>query len=163
MNAWLGIVGAIVGGGIAFIISRLQLREQRIRERNKLILSRLEEIHEVLSQFMEAYKASILERISTIQDADAQQRANEGMSKVPIEKLQMLIGFYAPELLPYLQKVEQAKKDYGSAFIKSVGLEDRDEIAQKETIGVLFAEEGKVRRACIEMQAEVIKLSKKYL
>jgi hypothetical protein len=161
---WIGVVGAlaeaIVGGSIAFLNSRLQLREQRKRERNKLLLSKLEEIHEVLSQFRESYKGSIRERLLTAHDTE---KTEEDVPKVPLEKLKLLVGFYAPELAEYLRRVESARKNYGGVFIKSVGLERWSESAKKDALGALFAAEGDVSKVCIDMQAEVIKLSKKYL
>jgi hypothetical protein len=164
---WVGVIaaltGAIVGGGIATVISCLQLREQRLRERNKLILSKLEEIHEVLSQFREAYRGSIHERLLTAHDAAEPNQIEKSLSKVPIEKLQMLVGFYAPELKDYLHLVENARKQYGGVLIKSMGLQRRDESARKEALGALFGAEGDVSKACIDMQVEAIELSKKYL
>src|SRR5205823_3509102 len=98
MNTWIAIVaalaGAIVGGGIAFLNSFFQLRHQRVRERNRLLLSKLEEIHRVLSQFRDAYKDSMHERLLTAAGASKA----EPPTKVPMETLQMLVGFYAPQL-----------------------------------------------------------------
>src|SRR5215213_3707706 len=155
MTTWIGVVaalvGAIVGGGIAFFNSQLQLREQRLREKKKLLLSKLEELHEVLSQFRESYRGSIHERLLTAAGAE---KVAGNLPKVPIEKLQMLVGFYAPELAEHLRKIEGARKDYGSVLMKTVGLERQNESAKKEALGALFAVEGNVSKSCIDMQAE---------
>lgn len=157
------LAGAIVGGSIAFLNSRLQLREQRKRERNKLILSKLEEIHQALSQFRDSYNAQSLDRILTTQNVETPQQVKEGTAKVPIERLQMLIGFYAPELSDHLKMLEQSRKEYGDVLIKTVGLERKNEIAKRETLGALTTEWRKVEKTCVDMQAEVIRMSKKYL
>ncbi|HEY9286250.1 MAG TPA: hypothetical protein VIP46_22555 [Pyrinomonadaceae bacterium] len=161
---WIGVIGAlagaIVGGSIALLNSRLQLREQRKRERNKLLLSKMEELHEVLSQFRECYRGSIRERLLT---AHGLEKIEEDMSKVPFEKLKMLVGFYVPELAEHLRKVMDARKSYGGVLIKSIGLERQGEPAMKNALAALFVAEGEVSKSCRDMQEEVVKLSKKYL
>jgi iron-sulfur cluster repair protein YtfE (RIC family) len=129
---WIGVIGAlagaIVGGSIALINLRLQLREQRKRERNKLFLSKLEEIHKVLSKFRECYRGSIRERLLT---AHGLEKIEEDASQVPIEKLKMLVGFYAPELAEHLRKVGDARKNYSGVLIKSIGVERLNDAAKK--------------------------------
>ncbi|MDQ4121662.1 MAG: hypothetical protein M3209_09480 [Acidobacteriota bacterium] len=164
MSSWIGviaaIVGAIVGGGIAIINTRFQLREQRLRERNKLFLSKLEEIHEVLSQFKESYKSSIHERLLT---AHGTENAEAEWVKVPNEKLSMLVNFYATELTEHLNNVKQAQRDYSDILMKSVGFQHRSISTRKDTLNELFFAEEKIKQVCSKMQTEVVKSSKKYL
>jgi hypothetical protein len=167
MNVWIGVVaalvGAIVGGSIAIINTRFQLREQRLREKNKLFLSKMEEIHEALSQFKDAYKAAFGERLLTAYDANTPEKNEKNLPKVPIEKIQMLVGFYAPELKTHLSNLEEAKKSYGKMLIESLGLERRVDLDKRESLSAMLAVEGKINAVCTDMQIEVIKLSKEYL
>jgi len=88
---WIGViaalVGAIVGGGIAALISYLQTRTQRARETKKLLLSKLEETHEALSRLRFAYKKSLSERFATVAGIK-----REMSGPPPIERLQMAIN-----------------------------------------------------------------------
>lgn len=159
---WIGViaalVGAIVGGSIAALISYLQTRTQRARETKKLLLSKLEETHEALSRLRFAYKKSLSERFATVAGTK-----REMSGPPPIERLQMLVGFYAPELAPYLEKIEAARTSYGDAAAQTVSLDRDDEPTQKQKLGLLVAAEQKTSAACTEMQNEVIRLSKNYL
>jgi hypothetical protein len=166
MTVWVGVVaalvGAIVGGGIAVLNSSLHWREQRSRERKRLLLSKLEELHEVLSQFKEAYRAPLHERILSTHDVDTMEHM-KSLSQVPIERLRMLVGFYASTIMDHLDRLEGAQRNFSRILIKSVRLEQGDQLARKEALTGLFAEERKVRRACTDMQTEVIRLSKQCL
>jgi len=161
-TGWIGIiaalVGAMVGGGIAALVSYLQTRAQRARETKKLLLSKHEEIHEVVSQVRYAYKNSLRKTFAAVANA-----TREMSGAVPIERLQMLVGFYAPELSSYLEKLEAAQTSYGEAIAKTLRIETDAESIQKQKLGVLVAAEQKISAACTEMQSEVIRLSKNYL
>jgi uncharacterized protein (DUF697 family) len=158
---WIGVigalVGAIIGGTIAFLNSFLQLREQRKRERNKLILSKLEETHEVLSKLREAYKWVIHERISKLYGKNIDQE----LQKVPIERLKMLVGFYAPSLTDQLNMLEISQKVFGDALVESVVA--TTSLNSKEALSNLFERESGINKICVDMQTEIVLISKNYL
>ena len=50
----------------------------------------------------------------------------------------MLVGFYAPQLTPYLNELEDARTSYGEVLAQSLRLESQQESVRKETHGHLI-------------------------
>jgi hypothetical protein len=161
MTAWIGIIGVIIGGVLTMLGTQMQLRRQIQRDRQKLLLSKLEELHEVLSLFRQSYKGAYLEALSSVHDF----KLPEGVESapVPIERLQMLTGFYATELSEYLQKIETCRKEYGGILIKCARSSKLDEEAREHTLTALSTQQSELQNACSDMQAAVVSLPKKYL
>lgn len=168
MAAWFGVittlVGVVVGGLITTLTSFLQLREQRRREKNKLILSKLEEIHKVLSRFRELNIKTFGAR-----GKDAQLNLFEGEieRKVLLQELEMLTGFYASELLDDLLKLQQSNKKYSRALVKTLQ-ERKERKANGEAIEdeIAFSIEAEIKEVegmCFGMQLKVITSSQRFL
>jgi hypothetical protein len=68
MTVWVGVIaalsGALVSGGLLLLNARLQFKQQVARERHKLLLSKLEELHEVIARVRRSYESSTVERIN---------------------------------------------------------------------------------------------------
>jgi hypothetical protein len=165
MNAWVGIIGtvigAILGGGLTWLNMRFQLRHQEERERRKFLLGKLEELHEVLSQYRHCYTTATSQHYKA-------SLANESMdlkdsSTVPIEKLRMLIGFYTPELKDSLQGLENAAYEYGNAFVQRLESMKANELERKKALSRVFETQKKIDDICKTLQEEVITISRKYL
>lgn len=164
MNAWIGIIGTVIGtfigGGAAWLNSRFQLRHQTERDRKTFMLQKLEEIHQLLSQYKHSYKMLTAEFLRTF--ASGQQEFGD-LEPIPSERLKMLIGFYAPDLATHLKKVEEQGEGFGELIGKHVLLGESDQSAQKKSLGFLLMQSGEIGRACEEMQQEVIQLAKSYI
>jgi hypothetical protein len=163
MNAWVGIIGTlagtILGGSLTWLNMRFQLKHQEGRERKKLLLEKLEELHEDLSAYSQSYNQLISARLETLTNGEKWPADSPNL----LPKLRMLVGFYAPELRETLIRVEQCREEGGDVLGKCIGLERKKESEQKEVVGALFSFQRKLLRACEEMQAEVVALSKDYL
>jgi hypothetical protein len=144
------LVGAIVGGGIAALVSYLQTRNQKARETKKLLLSKPEEIHEVLSQLRYVYKDSVYKSFAAVANG-----RRETSVAPPIERLEMLVGFYATELSPYLEGLEGARTAYEEAIAKTLRIERDAESTQKEKLGALVAAEEKSLRPVQKCRARL--------
>lgn len=162
MSLWLLIIatlgGTLLGGVIGLINTRMQSGIMIKREREKLILGKLEELHEVLSQFRSGYGD-----LSLLASSDAAVEALiKGHAAIPREKLRMLVGFYAPQLWTKIQHVEELSGEYDKALARL--LEWKREGAKAEDIPPEVSDlKQKLDRASAEMQAEVIALSRKYI
>jgi hypothetical protein len=95
MNGWLGIIGVIIGallgGGIAWFNSKFQLRHQAEMDRKKFLLSKLEEIHELLSDYKHSYQMLTAEMLRRFASEDFAEPPE--LQAIPSEKLKMLVGF----------------------------------------------------------------------
>ena len=154
MSAWIGIIGTIFGALLAGILSwfnpRFQLRYKEARDRKRFFLNNLEEIYEVLVQFKHLYTMLTLDQITTLVARQPFQKS-EG-PPVPIERLQMLVGFYAPELSPQLEQLLNSRKEYSQSLVERVGLETKGETAIKNFIGDSWVREGGLTQAYDQMQ-----------
>jgi gas vesicle protein len=167
MNAnWITVVGtltgAIIGAGIAILNARYQIKTQEKREKNKYIVSKLEDIFESISQFRKSYKENSLAWMKTLSSAQSELNL-ETKTNAPLERLQMLIGFYAPELKPELTKLLECRENYGDVLVDNFGVHKKDEQSRKKYLGALFHEERKISEQCDKIQEGLIFISKKYL
>jgi hypothetical protein len=161
MTAWIGIIGVVIGGALTFLSGYIQQQRQIRRDRQKLLLSKLEEIHEVLSQYRLTYRGVMSEIIKGIPNDTPPEFKD--LPHVPTEKLQMLVGFYASELREHLDLIEARRKEYAQLFFKTFGPENELGNTNQRAFAVLTEPSKMLDHACASMQAEVIALSKKYI
>jgi hypothetical protein len=163
MTLWILIIGTLVGtllGGVLGLVNtRMQSSIQIKRERKKLILGKLEELHQVLSQFKQAYWDLFLMANSHA----AVEELIKQHSAIPTEKLDMLAGFYAPELLTSLDGIEKLSDRYDQVLAQFINWQEKDEETKQAVLTEASSLKQKLDKACGGMQAEVIALSRKYL
>jgi hypothetical protein len=165
ITAWIGIigtvVGAIIGGGLSWLNTRFQLKHQEERERKRLLLGKLEETHELLSQYKHSYTLVTSQHVRmqlTKQPMDLKE-----LTPIPKEKLRMLIGFYAPELTELLKSLEQASNEYGDASADHFEAKEKSETERKKTLAGVFQKNNEIDTICDEIQNGLTMLSRKYL
>jgi hypothetical protein len=162
MNAWVGIISAIIGGVLAMLGASLQSRRQTRLDRRKLLLAKLEELYSALSLLRQAYKAADVEAVSHITGSELPTEVKDALP-VPIEKLQMLVGIYAPELSEQLERVEQSRRTYSQLYGQFIMVTDKRGEAGKAAISMLFSQQGEIQQACAEMQAAIASLARKHI
>lgn len=162
-SIWLLIVatlgGALLGGAMGLLNTRMLTKSMFSRERERLILAKLEELHEALSQFALGYADLALLASS---DAEAVDLLKQHWS-IPEARVAMLVGFYAPALRPKLENVERLSDEFDRALGRLVGSKGGDD---EERVAAMAAAEDagrRLERACKEMQAELISLSRGYV
>jgi hypothetical protein len=153
VSAWIGIIGTVIGallaGSAAWLNSRLQLHSQEKRERKKLFLSKLEELYELVAQFKRSCEMS----------AAPQEPINvSDIPPLPIEKLQMLIGLYAPELEFLLGQLFLRHEEFGAALIGGVHHDTRHDF-----LGNIVGTSTLLNQTCEQLQREIVSLSKKFI
>jgi hypothetical protein len=163
MSVWLLIVatlgGALLGGLMGLVNTRVQSKTMFSRERQKLILGKLEELHETLSQFSREY--GDLELLAS-SDAAIEELIRRHAS-IPKERVEMLVGFYAPELVPKLREVEKLSGEYDDALTRLVNWRKQEEETTKKYLKEAPVLKKRLDAACAEMQAAVIALARKYI
>jgi hypothetical protein len=166
MAVWVGVIaalsGALLGGGLALLNARLQFNQQIQRERKKLVLTKLEELHEVLTKVRKSYEASTLDRISDYFNVETPADAKDAM-KTPIERVHLLVSFYAPNLNDSLSRLEELRMDYGKVLSNAILYSKSDTASKQKTLGALQVEWKKIDTALGELQTQVVALSRNYL
>lgn len=163
MSIWLLIVatlgGALLGGVMGLLNTRMQAKTMFSREREKLILGKLEELHEALSLFARGY-ADLAVLASS--DAAAVDLLKQHWS-IPEERVAMLVGFYAPALRPRLETVERLSREFDRALARLI--RSKGEGDEERGAAMAAAEDAgrQLERACKEMQAGLISLSREYV
>lgn len=165
MNSWIGIIGAIVGvlvgGGLSWLNSRFQLKQQEIKDRKKLLLGKLEELYEIVSQINQTYSELTSEQLKIVSDRLEFNIPNS--PKIPTDRLNMLVDFYAIELKSTRLRLTKCCEEYGEVLVNRISLELRGNDEIKRFIDDLRREDTKLSQACTVMKMHIAKLTKKYI
>jgi hypothetical protein len=100
------IIGVILGGVISWLHSKDQRNHEIAKERRQLLLSKYEELHELLSSVQGCAYDLLMQLISEAA-YDVSFDASKIKNKMPMNQVKMIIDFYIPELkveLEYLNK-----------------------------------------------------------
>lgn len=165
MNQWNVIVasllGVVVGGGLSWLNSRYQILRQEDRERKRHILTKLEELHEVLSSYRQEFNSLTADRFGVAQGASSRY-VNES-NPIPKERLRMLVGFYADGLDRFLQNVEQVGNEHLELAWRCGNLHRQDEATRSQLVKALCEKQLQLDSVCEMMQKQIVLLSKNYL
>ena len=97
----LGIVGTLLGVIFGGLISWMHNRDQREheikKEKRELLLSKYEELHELLSKTYNCVNEMVLQVVSEAA-CGTQFDSKQIKHQMPLEQVSMLIEFYVPEL-----------------------------------------------------------------
>jgi hypothetical protein len=126
INATLGmvgtIVGALVGAGIAAWATSRQVEVQRNLEREKRTLEKFEEIHELLDKVTQQASLLGVSVIGKIGHGIPIKVENLG-GPSQLERLQMLVDFYAPNLKPEIDALRNEYNKVGRVFGETIATE----------------------------------------
>ncbi|HEY6221705.1 MAG TPA: hypothetical protein VIX13_04140 [Candidatus Eisenbacteria bacterium] len=162
-NAWVGLVGAFAGAlivGIShFLSARSQFKWDKAWERKTVLRSKLEDLFTAVGSLREAYiemYASCVTRLPS-------QRI-EVSKEFPVERLRMLVGFYAPEVRPFLPRLEDARREFGEALLQLIAKQEmRDPKGWSDGIGRVGGTFKKLDMIFDEMEDELVVLSRRWL
>lgn len=133
---------------------------QEETDRKRLLLSKIEKIYELGSEYMRSYDVLTVRLIS--KSIHPSIDLADGQSKVPRSELHMLIDLYAPSLEAKGSVLEAAVKEYEKAMVEIVSSKP-DESIRKQLRGNLVLRAQVITAAGKELLAETVKLSKNYL
>jgi hypothetical protein len=162
-NAWVGLIGAFAGAlivGIShFLSARSQFKWDKAWERKTLLRSKLEELFTAVGNLRESY-------IDIYAGCVARQPSQriEVPKEFPVERLRMLVGFYAPEVRSFLPRLDEAKREFGEALLHLIGSQERkDPVGWSEGIGRVGNAFGKLDAIFDEMEDRLVLLSRSWL
>src|SRR6185503_18650968 len=139
MTAWIGIIGTVIGallaGGAAWLNARSQIRRQEERDRKKYILSKLEELYEAITHLRRHYAELTIREMMHLAGRIPMEPSK--ILPLPIGKIQMLIGFYAPELEPLIDVLLKCRNDYSAVLARRIELGMIEVVDQEETLKCL--------------------------
>jgi len=186
MTAWIGIIGtllgAFLGGSFALLSARFQQRAQTERDRNRLILSKMEELFSLLGEYRVVMATDFfrtIDLVKTMGPLIGEMEENQELFKPdfpinskeeinilpPKEKMDILVGFYAPELFNQYDTIRNRLAAYGkaSADVGHLMFFDNREEARKVAVIQLNQRAKEIDLACQRMQAETVLVARKYI
>jgi hypothetical protein len=101
MNEWLGLIGALagtaIGGFVTYKVANQQHSHERSAENERRLIAACESIHDLLSAI--ASQAAML-NMGVLGDLGYNSPLKGGIlkEKVQLDRLRMLVDFYAPSL-----------------------------------------------------------------
>lgn len=171
------MVTAIVAGVVGWLVARYQQSRQESRDKNKIILQKLEELHEGLSKFMDNLVVIWHESSITEIDAVASKvipihllpaRTKFGAEPGSEDRIKVLIGFYTPQLADQWQKIEEASGDFCEMAIRTAAgdllemLGDKKEEAKPSNARAIMEQLDRIYLMCEEMKRKVVEISETY-
>ncbi len=155
------LLGVVIGGAIAWLNTRFQTNRQELRERKQLILGKLEQLHQLLTEFID-YSQCLT--FKAIRDPNKLQRVTTPpIEPVPFSRIEMLVGFYAPQLVEYVKKVAAISEEYAVPFTRLYGDEDLEDSERALICSSVSRLNREIIETCGKLQDEIITLSKTYL
>jgi hypothetical protein len=162
-NAWVGLIGAFAGAlivGIShFLSARSQFKWDKAWERKTLLRSKLEDLFTAVGSLRDAY----IEIYAGCVARQPHQRI-EAPKEFPVERLRMLVGFYAPEVRPFLPRLEEAKREFGEELLQLIASQERaDPGGWSDGIGRVGGAFQRLDAIFDEMEDELVHLSRRWL
>ena len=155
------LLGVIVGGLIAWLNSRSQAARQEIRERKQLIRGKLEDLHQLVADFIEYYRCLTF---THVRDPNKLRRVSSStVDLVPFDRIEMLVGIYAPELSVYVKTIARITGEYSVPFTKLLGDEEWSETEKASLRSSVAKLSFELVETCAQMQQEIIAVSKNYV
>ncbi len=159
---YIGLIGVIIGGGIAYGINYLRMRNDERKDKRKMFLQKLEKGHKTITMIREIYLHSFTDHIMII------NHGIEGASKrskkaIPIDDLKMLIDFYIPCLRPKFEEFEKYRKEYGKILMLCMDADKLDSSKKSKLKKMISDGHGLIEKYCTDMQKEILKEANRYL
>lgn len=133
VTEWIGLMGALsalagtaIGGLITYGVARQQHLHERRRDNHRRLIEACEAIHELLSEVSQ--QASILS-IGILGDIGTGLSLKGDILKnnVKLDRLKMLVDFYAPSLRPEVAAISNNFDALGRAAGETLSRSDRDD------------------------------------
>lgn len=156
MEAWLGLIGALGGVAITGILERLRVSDQlRLEKRlqyDQDRRTRLEELFEVIDEVRTTYNKSFTNALMRVEHG----RQEEQLSRLPISRMRMLVGIYAPPASDALAQFEVAYQKYSDALAATIGADKLPKPERQRILGDLARQSEAIDACCDRLADEVV-------
>ena len=159
-GALASLGGVIVGGVLQHITSRRALSRQHEWERSRLVQEKLEQVTEVTKKLCANLESVYLNAIESVRVGAYIEREYV----LPFAELEMLLGFYAPELKPHHDRLVLLRDEMSKVLIDIVSgriptaKEDKQALNDKFMSAVFT-----VSKICTALTDDAYKLGRKRL
>lgn len=156
------VVGVLAGYGISYFTTQAKIKHDEKLERNRRQLSKLEHAHELFSKVSHQtglFNAQILMYLTHDIPMDPQKIGE----KFPIDKLQMYVDFYSPEVSLIVNKIKIKWFEYARVIVEVILKPNKTskEIADCIIKSTEFYTE--IDELCKQGKDQIVQMSKKYL
>jgi len=159
---YIGLMGVVIGGIVAYGISFLQMRNDERKDKRKMCLQKLEESHKTITMIREIYLHNFTSHIMIINHG-IEAASEESKKALPIDNLKMLINFYIPRLRHNFEEFEKYRKEYGQILMLCMDAERLDSSAKSELKKRVSDGDGIIGQYCTDMQKQISKEANEYL
>lgn len=137
MGEWLGLIGALAGAAITGIITYFtagqQYRNARQQEIDQRLIASFEEIHQLLTS-VASLAATLNMRVIGDLGYNTPFKAESIKETAQLERLRMLVNFYAPTLNPDIEAVTEKYAVIIRAMSEVILKTDRNNDWKKRTL-----------------------------
>lgn len=163
MEHWTGLVGALVGAAIALLGVWLEGRRQDRQGSKRLMLSKLEELHELVGVFRLAHRRDQVAIASHLKGGELPEVAEEEQTPIPTAKLEMLVGFYAPELQGSFDALNKRQEEFIEVYLEVMRTSGPRSNASTRLLQQARDASLALEDACSHLQAEAALVTRRYM
>ncbi len=157
MEALIGtLLGAVIAGAAAYFILLRQHRHYSKEDKRKFFLGKLEQIYEVAADIRDLYRKSNEDVLRYIVSDEGSKSWKEA-KVIPLQRLKMLVAFYATQLESQMKKVETETVHYRDAIPEAL----RGKVGSNAFVS-FQAIYRQLDKALDSLQEQVATMSKKY-
>jgi hypothetical protein len=158
--AVVGVAGTLLGGLVGGLLThwnstalaRLEMKWQQARLRQE----KLEEIAELLDRIQQRYVKLVTEVISNVERDEPFSQESE---RAPLERLRVLIEFYAPIMLNDWEKLERGREVFSDVLVDVITSKHRTKPERQALNGRAVTSEGHIAKVCRSMSGKAAELA----
>jgi hypothetical protein len=160
MEAWVGIVGTLLGGALGgyltYLTSSAQAKREMRWQQIRLSQEKLEELAKVLDQYDYHYKKISGEAFLKVEIGKPMSFDGE---RFPTARLAALIQFYAPELKDHKIKLDELTRKHGAVLAEAIKDTKRDKPEKQELNAKLIFGAHEISDLCAEMVSKAAEIN----
>lgn len=154
------LVGVIVGGVLQYLTSQKALDRQHNWERSRLVQEKLEQIAEVASDVGRGLSSFYMGAIVSVESG----KSYEVKEAIPYARLEMLLRFYAPEVIFELDRLNSLQESMEKIVVELVSGRIPTEKGEKQRLnGKLVTASFEASRICEAITEAVSDLGRQHL
>lgn len=159
--ALAALLGTALGGLISYLAAVHQQNRQHRRERENLLLAKVEETYQAGVEVRDGYRVAWGEMTGRL--ALGQFGGVENLKKIEIDRVRMLVELYFPTLEASLKSLEAAAEVFSDAIGNAVSSIDQPECVRVRFQRPLFDGFDGVDEACVQFLKEVGQMAGKFV